>query len=287
MTHSYGCPRVLILLFFCALAIPTGRASAETESADPAQAESGGGGADLAKKLANPVASLVSVPLQSNWDFGAGPGDDGLRYTLNVQPVIPITLNEKWNVISRTIVPVIYQDDVIPNEGNQFGLGDTLQRLFFSPKSPGPVGLIWGAGPALFLPTGCADFLRSGKWAAGPTVVALVQRGPWTVGGLANHLWSYASTKYHDDFPDIDATFMQPFVNYTTHNATSFLVNTETTYDWEGEEWTVPINFGVLQMFKLGKLPIQVGLQGRVYADRPDGGPNWGLRIPVVFLFPV
>lgn len=129
-------------------------------------------GADLAKQLSNPIASLISVPFQLNYDRGFGP-DDGHRITLNVQPVIPVSLNEDWNLISRTILPVISQSDIAGPSGDQFGLGDTVQRFFFSPKEPTAGGIIWGAGPVFLIPTGTDDLLGSEKWGIGPTAVAL------------------------------------------------------------------------------------------------------------------
>jgi hypothetical protein len=132
---------------------------------------------ELAKKLANPVASLISVPFQNNTDFGLGPDDHGVRNTLNIQPVIPVTLSEDWNLISRTILPLIHQDeDVISGVGNELGLGDTLQSFFFSPVEPSG-GWIWGAGPVFLLDTATDDLLGSDQWGAGPTVVVLRQDG--------------------------------------------------------------------------------------------------------------
>ena len=149
---------------------------------------------DLAKKLANPVASLISVPIQFNFDSGIGPSDDGWRFVTNIQPVIPIKLNENWNLISRTILPIVAQDDIFPGAGSQFGLGDTVQSLFFSPSKPTAGGVIWGIGPVFLIPTATDDLIGGEKWGLGPTAVALTQIGPWTVGGLTNHVWSLAVT---------------------------------------------------------------------------------------------
>jgi hypothetical protein len=182
---------------------------------------------ELAKQLANPVASLISVPFQNNFDYNIGPADDGFRYTLNVQPVIPISLNTDWNLISRTILPIVYQDDILPDSGDQFGLGDTVQSLFFSPAKPTAGGWIWGVGPVLLLPTGTDDLLGGEKWGAGPTAVALRQAGPWTIGFLGNHIWSFAGDGDRDN---ISRTFLQPFMTYTTPTAWSFVLQTESTY---------------------------------------------------------
>lgn len=244
--------------------------------------------AELAKKLSNPVASLISVPLQYNYDRGFGVNDDGEKSVLNIQPVIPISISENWNVISRTIVPLIDQRDVVPGT-DQSGVGDVLQSLFFSPKAPTSQGIIWGLGPVLLLPTATDDFLGGEKWAAGPTVVALKQQNGWTYGLLANHLWSFAG---NDDRASINTTFVQPFASYLFKKTyTTVGVNTESTYNWDakdgGEAWSVPVNLSVSQMLKIGGQPIQLTAGARYWADAPEAGPEgWGFRLGITFLFP-
>ncbi|MEQ1802674.1 MAG: transporter [Gammaproteobacteria bacterium] len=240
--------------------------------------------AELAKKLSNPVAALISVPFQLNYDQDIGPTEDGDKWLLNVQPVVPIELNQDWNVISRTILPVIAQDDIVPGEGSQFGLGDVVQSLFFSPKAPTAGGWIWGVGPAFLLPTGTDDLLTSDQWATGPTAVVLKQEHGWTYGILANHLWSFAGD---DDRADVNATFMQPFLSYTTPTAWTYSLNTESTYDWEGEEWSVPVNAIVTKVTRVGGQLVSVGGGLRYWADSPPNGPEGlGVRFVVTLLFP-
>jgi hypothetical protein len=157
------------------------------------------GAADLAQELTNPIADLVTVPIQMNFDDGIGPADDGSKLTTNVQPVIPFDIGENWNLVTRTIVPVIHQNDIFPGAGSQFGLGDINMSLFFSPKAPTAGGLIWGVGPVLLLPTATDSLIGARKWAAGPAAVGLVLKGPWTVGMLANRVWSFAGDDDRDD----------------------------------------------------------------------------------------
>ena len=255
---------------------PTGAGQEVAVDAEAAAA------AELAKQLSNPVAALISVPMQSNFDYGAGPDGDGFQYKLNIQPVIPITLNDDWNLISRTIVPYVYQDKWI-NTSSQSGLSDTVQSLFFSPKEPTSGGWIWAVGPVFLLPTATDDLLGTEKWGAGPTALVLKQENGWTYGVLANHLWSFAG---NSNRAEVDATFLQPFLTYTTKKQTTYGLNTESTYDWINSQWTVPLNLSISQLLKIGGKPVSLMLGGRYYAEKPDNGPDWGLRFQITLLFP-
>ncbi len=238
--------------------------------------------AELAKKLSNPVASLISVPFQMNYDCCYGP-EDGGRYTLNVQPVIPVSLNKDWNLIVRTIVPIIQQDRTTDQNGSAFGLGDTTQSFFFSPRE-GHGGLTWALGPALLWPTGDSD-LGSKKWGAGPTALVLKQEHGFTYGVLANHIWSFADAGGHDR-QDISTTFVQPFLSYTNKNATTWGINTESSYNWKTKGWTVPINLSVSHLYKFGGQRVSLGGGAKAYAAQDGVGPEWGLRFVATFLYP-
>ena len=240
--------------------------------------------AELAKKLSNPIAALISVPLQLNYDDNIGPNERGDKWLLNVQPVIPITLNKEWNLISRTIVPIINQKDVSAPSVRDTGVGDVVQSFFFSPVRPTATGWIWGAGPVLLLRTG-EDNLSGDKWGGGPTAVVLKQENGWTYGALVNHVWSFAGS---DSARDISSTFLQPFVSYTTPGATTFVLNTESTYDWKASKWSVPINAMVSQLFKVGNQPLSIQGGLRYWASTPDdvGPKGWGFRVALIALFP-
>ena len=240
--------------------------------------------AELAKKLSNPLASLISVPLQYNRDGYGGTNDGASVSRLNIQPVIPVSLNQDWNLISRTIVPLVDQRDFPAPAMNESGLGDITASLFFSPKAPTAGGLVWGVGPVFLLPTATRDVLGTEEWGLGPTGVVLEQSGPWTVGMLANHVWAAGG---NDSRSNVSATFVQPFLTYTTKTHTTFSANTESTYDWKNEQWQVPLHVGVAQMLKIGTQIFQVQVAGRYWAEAPDNGPDgWGLRLQLTLLFP-
>jgi hypothetical protein len=248
--------------------------------------------ADLAKDLQNPVADIISVPLENRLDNGPA---NTWRYTLNVQPVIPFEISKDWLVVSRTILPIIYASEPVGGEPaldnvsfsavgsgpSVGGIGDVTQSFFFAPKKPTD-GWIWGVGPVFRLPTASRSSFGDGKWGAGPTAVVLRQEGAWTYGILASHIWSFAGWGPED----VSITSLQPFLAYTTDSLTTFGVGTESGYDWVGQQWVVPIDLTVSQLVRIGEMPVEFGVGARVYAERPDGGPNWGLKFTVTFLLP-
>lgn len=237
---------------------------------------------ELAKKSLNPVAAMISLPLQFNQDYGIGPDDNATRTTLNIQPVIPVSVSQDMNLIIRTIVPFIWAESPIEGGSNASGMGDITQSFFVSPKET-VGGWILGFGPVFLYPTAALDALGSQKWGAGPTGVLLRQEKGFTYGLLFNQIWSFSGD---NDYENISASYLQPFVSYTTKTFTSLGVNTESTYDWKTHQWTVPINLTLSQMLKIKGQPLSLQLGYRYYADAPEYGPDWGLRFALTFLFP-
>lgn len=271
--------KLATLLTLGALALAPATWAQDSDAAS-AQAKA----AEAAKALANPLAAMISVPMQYNHDNMGGTNDGASVSRLNVQPVIPFSLNDQWNLISRTIVPFIDQRNFPVATQNESGLGDITASLFFSPKAPSAGGWIWGAGPVFLLPTATKDVLGAEKWGIGPTVVALNQPGPWTFGLLANHIWGGGGDSSR---PNVNATFLQPFLSYTTKTHTTIGINTESTYDWQARQWSVPVNLQVGQVFKIGTQLFQITAGARYWATAPDNGPDgWGYRLQLTMLFP-
>lgn len=223
---------------------------------------------DLAQDLANPLANIISVPLQYNFDQNMGLADGGNRTTVNLQPIVPFQLGENTTLITRTIIPYITQEDVVPGT-RQSGFGDVLFSAWASPKPAGR--LTWGLGPVLRIPTG--SDVSSDTWAGGVTAIALTQTGPWTFGALANQLWHLES----DPKTPTNLTFLQPFLSYSTANALTFSVQSESSYDWESEALSVPINAAVSKLVFAGDLPINLQAGVGYWAQAPDEGAE-GLR---------
>jgi len=239
---------------------------------------------ELTRATQNPVADLISVPIQNNTGFDYGPLDKTQNVT-NIQPVIPFQLNEDWNLISRTIAPLIYQPKFFDGQDSKYGLGDIQQSLFLSPSKPGK--FIWGAGPVFTFDTATNDRLGAGKWSAGPSAVLITMRGPWVVGALIQNMWSFAGDS---DRQSVNSMLGQYFVNYNFPNGIYFTSAPIITANWKadsGEKWTIPVGGGFGKLFRFGKLPVNTSIQAYYNVEKPDTlGPRWTLRCQVQFLFP-
>ena len=265
-----------------ALALATGvwadEATSEQTEAERQATET----AKLQRETQNPVAKLISVPFQNNFNFGVGP-DNVTQWICNFQPVIPISLNDEWNLITRTIVPIINQPSVAPGVRSAAGLGDINPTLFLSPAKPGK--LIYGFGPTWTMPTATDSLLGLGKLSAGPAVVALMMDGPWVYGALVNNQWSFAG--WGDE--EVNAMLIQPFINYNLDKGWYFTFSPIMTANWLADKsyvWTVPLGVGAGRIFRIGKLPVNAQLSAYDNVHTPDNGPDWQLRFQFQFLFP-
>ena len=253
---------------------------ADLENDSPAELSSAED--ELAKKTQNPVADLISIPFQNNFTFPTGP-NDGVMYVLNIQPVIPISISEDWNLITRTILPVIHQPALASGLSSDNGLGDLQFTGFLSPSES--TGFTWGVGPVLRFPTATRNTLGSEKWSAGPSFVGLISKGPWVIGGLAQNLWSYAG---NSDRQKVNQFLLQPFLNYNLPDGWYLTTSPVMTADWNrsNQKWTVPLGGGIGKITRIGKLPVNIQLQTYYNAVKPDAVGDWTIRFQVQLLFP-
>ena len=238
---------------------------------------------ELAKASQNPIGTLISLPFENNTDFGVGK-EDAVVNVLNLKPVYPVNLGEKWNLINRTIIPLAYQEERFEGEGSESGLGNINYQAFFTPASPG--NLVWGIGPAINMPTATDDRLGPDKWSAGAAAVALAKPGPWLVGALIQNIWDFAGDS---DAPDVNSFSFQYFVNYNFSNGW-YLSSTPTiTADWEAgsnDRWTVPLGGGGGKLVRFGKQPVDFKAQAFYNIEAPKHAADWTLQLQVKFLFP-
>ena len=240
------------------------------------------GETELAKKTQNPVSDLISLPFQNNTNFHFGPEEE-TQNILNIQPVWPVKLNENWNLVTRTIVPIVSQPGMTPADDRVNGLGDTTFTGFFSPSAPGKI--IWGVGPILLMPTASEDELGSDKWGAGGSVVFLTMRGPWVLGSLLSNVWSFAGS----GDSDINLFTWQYFINYNLARGWYLTTAPIITSNWEADSdnrWTVPFGGGAGRVFRVGKQPINTQVSAYYNVEKPEFGPDWQLRLQLQLLFP-
>jgi opacity protein-like surface antigen len=250
--------------------------TATAHSAEPSENE------DLAKQSQNPIADLISVPFQSNTNFNAAPFNR-TQEVLNIQPVIPLHMNADWNLISRTIMPVVSQPNPI-SDSNTNGIGDITQEFFVSPTHPGP--LIWGVGPVFTIPSATDPLLGTGRVLLGPTAVALVTPGHWVIGVLVNNQWSVGGNPLR---PSVNEFLAQPFINYNMAHGWYLTSSPEITANWlaaPGQQWIVPVGGGFGRLFKIGDQPVSASIAGYYNVVRPTGSPSWQLRTFLSLLFP-
>jgi len=249
--------------------------------------------ADLAAAAQNPVAAMYSLPFQDNIFGGAGPNHDAVANVLNIQPVLPFSVGN-WNVISRTIAPLIYLPSITTGLsdisgtptgiGSVFGLGDINQTFYISPAAASSV--IWGIGPSVTVPSATSREIGSGKWSAGPAAVVLVMPKPWVIGILGRQLWSFAGP---DSRKDVSQLLLQPFVNYNLADGWYLVSSPIITSDWmasSSNRWSVPVGGGFGKIFRIGSQPVNASLQAYDYPIRPSAGPEWAIRLQIQFLFP-
>ena len=269
----------LVLHIFSSFILAEGITEHEEELAPDAAATD----KELAKATQNPVSDLISLPLQNNTNFGIGPNDE-TQNILNIQPVWPFSISDKWNIITRTIVPVVSQPDILTGgDGRINGIGDTTFTAFLSPRSPRR--LIWGFGPVFLLPTGTNDALGSNKWGLGPSVVLLTMPGNWVIGSLFSNVWSVAGSGDQN----VDLFTWQYFINYNLPKGWYLSSAPIITANWEadsGNQWTVPFGGGGGKIFRIGKLPLNAQVQAFYNAEKPEFGPDGTLRLQLQFLFP-
>ena len=238
---------------------------------------------ELAKQLSNPIASLVSVPFQFNWEQNVGPSE-ATRFVLNLQPVMPFSMNQDWNLIVRLIAPLVSQPALIDGGLTASGISDITTSFFISPAKS---GIIWGAGPVVVLPSTSEPTLGTGKWSAGPTIVALKQTGPWTVGALWNQVWSFSGDSGRSD---VNQMFLQPFLAYQATRTITLTIQSEMTANWEAEDdddtWTVPINFLASKLSSFGPFPASYQIGFGAFPAHPNVGPSWKIRGAIVLLLP-
>jgi hypothetical protein len=242
--------------------------------------KSGASAQELADKLANPVASLISVPLQNNINYGIGPYN-GSKYTINVQPVIPFKLSDNLNLITRYILPVVDQRDITGENTHQFGLSDATVTAFFAPKSK---SLIWGVGPAFLVPTATEKVLGTEKFGVGPSVLVLHQGKGLTAGFLANQIWSVAGSENRSDFNQF---YTQIFLSHSYKSGASLGVNAEITQNWEAKTTMISLNPTIGAVTKFGSQVVQFGISPLIPIVGPsESKPDWGLRTVLTFVFP-
>jgi hypothetical protein len=240
---------------------------------------------ELAKLAQNPVGNLISVPFQNNTNFNFGP-EGGTQNVLNIQPVIPISVSDDWNIITRTILPIVSMPALSPDIPSLSGISNTTLTAFLSPANPGH--WIWGVGPVFQLPTNSNAELGNKNFGAGASFVVLhLEHGsPWVYGFLMNNVWSTTTSKQGGAY---NTGLLQPFVNFNFASGFYLTSSPIMTVNWKAQgsqQFTVPMGGGAGKIIHLGRLPVNCSLAAYYSVDKPEYGSNWNIRAQAQFMFP-
>lgn len=238
---------------------------------------------DLARKMQNPVSDRISLSLEGRINFGVGLNED-VQSIINVRSLYSFNLGDNWNLINRTIVPVVSQPELIPGSGSQFGLGDITSTLFLMPRESRFA--IFGIGPAVSFPTATDKTLGLEKWRVGPAAVVATMPGRWVLGTLVTNLWSVGGDPSR---ADINSMVIQPFVHYNFLHGWYLLSSPIITAVWTADSedrWIVPLGGGVGKVFSIGKQKMNASAQAFYNVEQTTAIADWSLRLQFQFLFP-
>lgn len=238
---------------------------------------------ELARKMQNPVSDRISFSFEDRINFGVGLNDD-VQNILNVRSLYSFNLGDEWNLVNRTIVPVVDQPEPVSGSGDQFGLGDISSTFFLMPRSSRFA--IFGVGPVVSFPTATDETLGTEKWRVGPAAVVVSMPGRWIFGALVNNLWSVGGDSNRED---VNSMAIQSFLFYNFPSGwylvSSPIIRAVWTADSD-DRWIVPLGGGVGKIFQVGKQSMNASVQAFYNVEKPGAVADWSLRLQLQFLFP-
>lgn len=238
----------------------------------------------LLKQLANPLSAMASVATLLDFDYHIGPGEDGHRTTLSFQPTVPLSLGEQWSIVSRSVLPVVYQEEITPGAGSQAGIGDLTEAVYAAKMEPGPRGWVWGAGPIVQIPIGSEDLLTNKKWSLGPSIAFVKQQDDLTYGLIASQLWSIGGSGQR---PDVNVGLYSPFLTYQSTGLWNLELQVPFTYDFNAHQWTVPVLLTIEKLVSFQKVPVTISFGVRYWAEGPQSSPHdLAFRFGLTLAFP-
>jgi hypothetical protein len=234
---------------------------------------------ELAISVHNPFEDFVKVPIQSTTGFQLGRSHK-VGDAWNIEPLVPFSLTADWDLMARPSLTVAYA----PTPHEQSGLADLQTSFFLTPHNA--TTWIWGAGPIFQFPTASSSELGTGRWSAGPTAALVYSKGPWFDAILAYHLMSFAGNRGRGS---VNQTYIEPEVSYNFESGWYVDCDPPMTFDWTADAangWTIPMGADVGKAFNVESQAMSFQVGAYDLLKRPDGAPQWIIRVSATFLFP-